>query len=292
MLKDKIESVFTKHYKILMVIPIIITIIALVLIGVKYTKTGEFFNKDVSLKGGISATVYTDKILTEEQIKTALGVDSTVRKVGDLTTGKQAGFIIEVSDLTKEQLKERLTSLVFTLTSQNYSVEETGAKLGEAFYRQLMIAILIAFLLMAITVFITFRSPIPSLAVVSAAFMDIVIPLAVVNLLGMNISTTGILSFLLIIGYSIGTDILMTSWVLKKKEEGRLFDRMYQSFVTGLTMESTAIAVMILGIIFSNSTVIVEMFTIVLIALIVDIVSTYLTNAGILWIYCKKKGIS
>ncbi len=292
MLKDKVESFWSKNYKVLMAIPIILAIISLVIIGLHYKNTGDFFNKDVSLKGGITATLYSDREITQEQIKNALGVEVLIRKVGDLTSGKNSGIIIEVSDLTSNQVKERLESgLNIKLTSSNWSIEETGPRLGEAFYKQLVIAVLFAFILMAITVFITFRTLAPSLAVISAASMDLVITLAIVNLLGIRLSTAGIVGILSVIGYSVDTDILLTTWSIRKKE-GRLFDRMYHSMKTGLTMTICAISVMLIGILFSNSTVIKEMFTIVFIALIIDVISTYFTNAGILWIYCKKKGIS
>ena len=44
---------------------------------------------------------------------------------------------------------------------------------------------------------------VPSIAVILAAFSDILITLAVVNLLGIKISTAGIAAFLMLIGYSI-----------------------------------------------------------------------------------------
>lgn len=74
MLKDKIEAFWSKNYKWLMLIPIIILVMSFLLVGIKFAKTGDLFNKDVSLRGGVAATVYTDKQLTEEQIKSALGV--------------------------------------------------------------------------------------------------------------------------------------------------------------------------------------------------------------------------
>ena len=292
MFKEKAEKIFAKNYKILMAIPIIITIIAVIFIGVKYQQTGDLFNKDVSLRGGIAATVYTDNLFTEEQIKSSLQVDATVRTISEVTSGKQLGFIVEVSDLNRDQLKERLQNLGLELTSQNYSVEETGERLGQAFYRQLLFAIGLAFLLMGITIFITFRTIAPSLAVIFAAFMNLTVTVAVINLLGMNVSTAGIAGLLLIIGYSIDTDVLLTTWVLKKKEYGSLFQRMFHSMQTGLTMTLCAIGVMLVGLLVSNSIVIKEMFTIIFIALIVDIFATYLTNTGILWHYCKRKNIT
>ena len=291
MIKDKIHSFYSKNYKILMLIPIIITILSLVYTGIFYNSTGDFFKKDVTLKGGISATIYTQQELSEENIANELEVDSTIRKLSD-ETGNKIGYIIEVSGLTSAQLKEKLENIInIKLTDDNFSIEETGPKLGQAFYKQLVIAVIFAFALMALAVFVTFRTLIPSAAVVGAAFMDITITLAIVNYLKIEISTAGIIGFLLLIGYSVDTDILLTNWSIRKKE-GILFDRMYHSMKTGLTMTACAIGVMLIGITISNSTVIKEMFTIILIGLIVDIFSTYLTNSGILWNYCKRKNIT
>ncbi len=291
MKKENIENFWSKNYKILMWIPVILFIISVLLIGIKISKTGDFINKDVTLKGGIAATVYTQQEFSEEEIKAALQADSNIKKLGDIRTGKQIGFIIEVSDINEEQLREALTKeLSLELTHENFSVEETSPKLSQAFFKQLMIAIIFAFILMGLAVFIAFRTPIPSIAVISAALMDVTITLAIVNIIGMDISTAGIVGFLLIIGYSVDTDILLTTWAIKKRDF-KLFDRMIHSAKTGLTMTFTAIAVMIIGVIFTNSVVIKEMFTIILIALSIDILTTYLTNAGILWLYCKKKRI-
>jgi len=292
MFKDKIESFWSKNYKWIMCIPLTLLVISLVLIGIKTVQTGDFFNKDVSLRGGIAATIHTEKEVTDEEITSALKVPSTIKRLGDRTTGKQLGFIIEVSDLNEEQLKEILTKkLNIELTEKTYSREITTPKLSQAFFKQLMIAILFAFILMGISVFVTFRTFAPSIAVIAAALMDIIITLAIVNLIGLTVSVAGIVAFLLIIGYSVDTDILLTNYAIRKKE-GKLFDRMYHSMKTGLTMTACAMTVMTIGLIFSNSSVIKEMFLIILIALGIDVLSTYLTNAGILWIYCKKKGIS
>lgn len=293
MIKDKIEHFYIKYYKIILFIPIIFLIISLGIVGTKYIKTGDLFEKDVTLKGGISATVYTDKVIDQEALKQAIGVDSDIKILSDFVKGKQIGIVIGVSDISADILQDKLESFLnIKLTQNNYSVEETGAKLSADFYRQLMYAIVFAFLLMGITVFITFKTPIPSLAVMLSAFIDIMIPLAIIDLLEIKISTAGIVAFLLVIGYSVDTDILLTTWALRKKHEGRLFDRMYHSMITGLTMTICAMAVMTTGIILTQSFAIKEMFIIILLALCTDIFSTYFTNAGILTWYCEKKGIN
>ena len=84
---------------------------------------------------------------------------------------------------------------------------------------------------------------------------------------------------------------MLTNYSIKKRD-GKLFDRMWHSMKTGLTMTVCAAVVMLTGLFLSNSLIIREMFLIIFIALIIDVISTYLTNAGILWIYCKKNNIS
>ncbi len=174
------------------------------------------------------------------------------------------------------------------LTENNYSVEEAGGSLGESFYRQMVVAIGIAFILMGIVVLIVFRTIIPSLAVISAALFDIVITVGILNLFGVRLSTAGISALLLLIGYSVDTDILLTTRVLKKKE-GSVNKRILDAMKTGLTMTGTTIAALGVGFIVTNSPVLKQMFMIILIGLVVDVFATYLTNAGILKWYAERK---
>ena len=291
MFKQKLEAFYNKYYKILMLIPIILLVLSLIFVGFKYAKTGEIFNRDVTLKGGITSTIYTDKDINTEDLQNKIP-NSLVKKLTDFSTGQQVGIIVEASDISADNLKESLQKeLAIELTDQNYSVEETGSSLGESFYKELITAVLIAFIFMAIVIFITFRTLIPSAAVVLSALIDIIIPLAIINLLNIKVSSAGVVAFLLLIGYSVDTDILLTTRALKRYN-APLFDRMYSSMKTGLTMTFCAIAVMVTGIILSTTPIIKEMFFIILLGLITDIFSTYFTNASILKIYCKRKNIA
>ena len=274
-----------------MLIPIILLVLSLAFVGFKYATTGEIFNRDVTLKGGITSTIYTDKDINTEDLQNKIP-NSLVKKLTDFSTGQQVGIIVEASDISADNLKESLQKeLAIELTDQNYSVEETGSSLGESFYKELITAVLIAFIFMAIVIFITFRTLIPSAAVVLSALIDIIIPLAIINLLNIKVSSAGVVAFLLLIGYSVDTDILLTTRALKRYN-APLFDRMYSSMKTGLTMTFCAIAVMVTGIILSTTPIIKEMFFIILLGLITDIFSTYFTNASILKIYCKRKNIA
>lgn len=290
MLKDKIEPFYNKNYKILMLLPIIVLVISLCYIGFFYAKNGDFIHKDISLSGGITASVYTDKIVNLEELSDKLN-GAYVRRLTELTSGKQLGFIIETDSTDSDKLKTDLESFLnLKLDDKNYSVEQTSPSLGSSFYKELMITLLFSFIFMAIVVFVTFRSIAPSLAVIFAAFTDVVVALAFVDFIGMKISAAGIVGFLLVIGYSIDTDMLLTTRAIKRTE-GNLFERMFSSVKTGLTMLGTTLAALTIGTIFTTSSTLREIFIIIIAALIMDVFSTYLTNSGIMKWWCDKKGI-
>ncbi len=288
------EKLYNKYYKILIFIPVLLFLISLVVIGGFYSKNGDFFKKDVTLTGGLSVTINTEKQIDIEELGDFLknnfeNSDVFLRKLSEFGTNKQVGIIIEASELEEKELKPVLEDKIgIVLTDENYSVEEAGGSLGESFYNQMVKAIIIAFILMGIVVLIVFRTVIPSLAVISAALFDIIITIGIINLLGIRLSTAGISALLLLIGYSVDTDILLTTRVLKRSE-GSVNKRILDSMKTGLTMTFTTISALGVGFFVTNSPVLKQMFTIILIGLFIDILSTYLTNAGILKWYAERK---
>lgn len=282
---------YAKHEKKFFIIPMIMLIASLFIIYNHYSKTGDIFDKDVSLKGGISATLYTqeDAKTIEKELSDNLGKEVSVRKLAEFGTEKQTGLLIEVSDVERDALKNAIASVAkMELTGENFSLEETGSSLGNAFYSQMARAMLLAFLFMAIVVFVTFRTPIPSLAVILCAFSDIVTVIAFIDVIGMKVSTAGIAALLLLIGYSVDTDVLMTTRVWKRKE-GEIMQRFFSSMETGLTMTATALVAVSLGYFLSNSYVLQQMFLILIAGLVADVFYTYMQNGRILLWYVYKK---
>ena len=284
-----LEKIYDKNYKKLLLIPLILLALSIIFLAVNYARTGSVIERDVSLKGGISMTIEKEG-LNEEEISSFLNSrydDINVRVLTDLSTRKNIGLIIESSDVEEEQIKGTLREKV-EFADEQYSAESYSATFSESFYKQLIMVLVFAFILMALVVAVTFRTFIPSLAVILAAITDIIVTLAIISLFGFQISAGGITAFLLVIGYSIDTDILLTTKLLKRKI-GTLYERLGQSIKTGLTMTITSIAAVFVGYLFSAASVLKEIFLIIFIALIIDIISTYLGNASILLWYIKKK---
>ncbi len=290
--EKKFTRWYNKNYKFLLLIPLILLIASLAYIGYFYSVNGDFIKKDVSLTGGTSITVFSQQKINIKDLANHISQttdDFSTRELSDFRTGKQKAVIIETT-LNSSELKPILENyLGYELTTENSSIESTGSSLGESFYKQLRIAVILSFILMAIVVFFIFRTPVPSLAVVISAFADITMTLAVTNLLGIKVSSAGIIAFLMLIGYSVDTDIMLTTRLLKRHEETN--KKLLNAFKTGMTMTLTSIVAITLTllIIQSSSVVLKQIFTILLIGLGFDIFNTWITNASILKWHLEKK---
>ena len=141
---------------------------------------------------------------------------------------------------------------------------------------------------MGIVVLLYFRKVIPALIVILAVISDIIATLAVVNLLGIKISTAGIAAFLMLIGYSVDTDMLLSTRMLKRKDLS-MRNRIFSALKTGLMMSITTMVAISIALIFTQSEVIRQIMTILLIGLIFDLIFTWFQNMGVLRIYMKKK---
>ncbi len=288
-------GIYDRQYKKLLIIPFLILLLALTQITVQTIHTGDFLNKGVSLKGGITVTIPTQKSIESQALQQQLtselpGNEINVRIIN--TAGVQTAVVIE-SDMTESDQTAQLLSTLEKDTGidkQTYSVDVIGSSLGASFFKEIMIALAIAFLFMGTVVFIYFRTFAPSLAVILAAFSDVVTTLAVVNIMGIKLSTAGIAAFLMLIGYSIDTDILLSTRLLKRKD-GSEFERLIMAAKTGLTMSATTIAAVITVLIFAKSEVLTQIMTILFIGLLADLINTWIQNVGLLRLYLEKKKI-
>ncbi|MBS3117885.1 hypothetical protein J4430_03330 [Candidatus Woesearchaeota archaeon] len=281
-----------KHYRPLLLIPLVLLGISFIIIGLTFSSIGDILYKDVSLKGGLSATVVTQTSPTEISsiLKEAFPDTSfTIRSISSFGSSDQEAVIIESGDIAVDQLRLALESfLKIKFSEDEFSVSETGSSLGSSFYRQMLNAILFAFGFMAIVVLITFRSIVPSFVIIFSAFADIVITISILDLFAFPVSAAGISALLLLMGYSIDTDVLLTTRLLRR-HDGSVFSRVVSSMKTGLTMTFTSMVAMVVGLIFATSPVLHEMFLIILIGLCVDIFVTYLFNGGILRLYLERR---
>ena len=333
------EQTYNKNYKKILIIPAVLLTISLIYIFYFYAQTGDIINKDVSLTGGTTITLFT--AISAEQIELQLSEsleDFSVRTISD-NSGKQIQVVITIPEQQTENFEITLEEILGEkLTTENSSKESTSSSLGQDFYKQLIVAVLLAFFWMAAVVFIIFakgkkikfytivlniflgffmgmiffsinlifsliilavlsalliyiyvKNSVPAFAVMLSAFADITMTLALVNFIGMKISAAGIVAFLMLIGYSVDTDILLTTRLLKRKES--INSALYRAFKTGTTMTLTSIIAIIAALIaiYSFSTILNQIFIILLIGLGFDLFNTWITNASIIKWYVSNQ---
>lgn len=264
-------------WKILIFIPIIMLLIAIGLLGNNYARSGDFMQKDVELTGG-KIISFPDEGVSIEKIQNLLQ-DAVITKTG-------SEVLVQVPYETDEKQVIEKINTVYNI--KEYNVQSIGPVLGEIFWVQAQYAIITAFILMAIIVFILFRNLVPSIAVIFAAVTDIVTTAAVMDIVGLKLSLATIAALLMLIGYSIDTDILLTTRLLKITT-GSFSIRLRSALKTGLTMSATTISAVAALIIIADVPVLEEIATVLLIGLIIDIITTWLTNAGILRLWLGRK---
>lgn len=288
----KVKEIYEKHYKKLLAVTLTLFIVLMCTLVFWKINTGEFVSKDITLKGGLIITVQTQESLDvskmQADLENNLGTSTTVRNIKAID-GSNLGYSFEVEKIDAEKAKsavEQATGL--KLTEGKYTIEEMSGALGSAFWSSAVKAIIIAFVFMAIVVFISFRVPVPSSAVVLCGICDVLETVAIMNLVGLKLSTAGVAALLMLIGYSVDTDILLSSRVLKRRDANTLA-MTYSAIKTGTMTCGTSIAALAAIYIVSPAAVLKQIAAILLIGLILDMPNTWIQNAGILRWYLEKK---
>ena len=249
-----------------------------------WSSTTGNFKLDVDLSGGTQITfAVPDQPDTASLERALTGYTPNIQTAHSLS-----GWVVSLN----LPIETNTTTVLAQLSAagwpvQEASVQSIGPALGATFFNQAMIAMVMAFIFMSITVYMTFRVPVPSAYVVLSAFADITEALAFSQLLGIRLSLATFAALLLLVGYSVDTDILLTARVLKG--EGKLKELISRARKTGLTMTGTTCAALLALFAISGSAVITQIASVLLIGMLFDILNTWITNAGLLTWYVERK---
>ena len=204
-----------------------------------------------------------------------------------LTVGKNA-----YSNASAGYKNYVITTLQGMVPFTSYSYQSVTPTLGAFFLQQMQTIIIASFIIVAIAVFFIFRSPIPSLAVVFGAGNDIIVALGMMGIFGIPLGVASIGGLLMLIGYSIDTDMLAAIRIMKRSE-GSASERAFSTMKTGMTMTFAAIISFSILLIISYITFIptyFEISTVVLFGLITDLFTTWFGNTPmVLWYKHRKE---
>lgn len=256
-------------------LPLVLLLLAGVLLAYTTLATGLPLKPGIDFAGGTAVTVFTsDSRETIEATFAEYPLLSVGEGIGD---GKYLQF---------GPMDDARHQALVTLINEKYpdaKIDQIGETFGKTLQGQAFLALIFSFIGMAVVVLIAFRSLVPAGAVVLSAVADIAVTAGIMQIIGIPLSLGTTAALLMLIGYSVDSDILLTTRLLKRK--GKLDEKLSGAFRTGIIMTTTtlaAIAAMWVVATAGQIQIISEIASVLLIGLFVDMMNTWMLNAGIL----------
>ncbi|MFB6309174.1 MAG: protein translocase subunit SecF [Haloarculaceae archaeon] len=265
-------------------VPLAVLGLAILIIAATWATAGVPVALGTDFTSGSVMTVQTD--MSKSEIRSSFDQE-IVSVQGVQAAENQYVVTFESSDI--DSIREAASNIgaIEVLGSSS-----TPATFTEENQRLTLIGLAVAFLGMSILAFILFRTFVPSIAIVISAFSDIVIPIALMNLFGMKLSLGIVAALLMLIGYSVDSDILLNNHILRRS--GDFYESTYRAMQTGVSMTVTSIAAMIVMAVlatFFGIDLMASIGLVLVFGLSADLMNTYLLNLSLLRWY-KFEGVA
>lgn len=171
------------------------------------------------------------------------------------------------------------------------SIQTVSPVLSTHFIDQAKGVMLWAGILSLVFVFFFFRTIVPSIAVLCGAAADVILAMGAMSLFGIPFTLPSFAALLMLVGFSLDTDVLLTMRMLKRKGDPR--EKAFDAMKTGMTMSIMAIvafgALFILGTLTHISTY-YEISAVALAGLVGDLFATWGINGVMLLWYVESRG--
>lgn len=248
------------------------------------------FSKDLDLLKEESRSFLEPLVLKDFLEEVDLAFIEASRTSEDLSLG-----ISESISLANNNFYNQITNLVTTELDlgENPKIQtrEIAPTLGKDFVESSIKVGIVALSLLIIVILLFFRQIVPSALIIFAVVFDVFAALAGMAIFNIPLSLTTIPALLMLIGYSVDTDILLSTRVLKDVSKNPISSA-NSSIATGMTMTITTMSTILVMLIISyisQMTIIFEISVILICGLVGDIISTWLFNAPALIKYVEKK---
>jgi len=271
-------------------IPLAVLVLALAIIGGWYLVTGTPANLGLEFTGGVELRIADDGDGNmQERIETSF--DREPDSIRAIPADDVFVVTFRSAEDDPDGLASDLESQADAAGFTTEAIDQVSPSFAADTAQTALFGVALAFLGMSVLVFALFRTFVPSIAVVASAFSDIVIPIAVMNLLGIEMTLGTIAALLMIIGYSVDSDILLNNSVLRRT--GEFYESVSRAMRTGVTMTLTSTAAMIVMAIVASLfgiDLLRNIGIILAVGLCADLMNTYLMNVSLLRWY-KFEGV-
>ena len=224
-----------------------------------------------------------------ESVKRYL-TDTTLPSVPEEAVNKAELALIEAGKNASQQMQDLIKQRFSLSESSAFQRREVSPTLSASFWQTGLNVAILAVILVTIVIFIFFRKIIPSVAVIVCGIFDVGCAVAMMAVFSIPLSLSSIPTLLMLLGYSIDTDIMLTSRMLQRKEKSPV-ERAYGSLNTGLTMTGTTIGALLVMLVvsyFNQINIIFEISAVLLFGLVGDLIGTWLMSAPLLLWYVEK----
>lgn len=250
-------------------------------------QTGDFILKNVDLKGGALITIESSQPVDVKELETVMDERFGSAFVSGLRTTTGFGATVQVeSGTSASEVIAAAEEAGVEVT--NFSEETVGPVLGSLFFDQVRTIMIVAFVLMSLVIFLIYRNPVASFGIVFALAGNILATLAFANLLGISLSFAGFAGLLMLIGFTVDTNIVLTSKMSAAGTEG-FKERYRRALKTGVTIVATITATMFLVILLSSSKLLINIAEVLVIGFLADLVFTWIFNAWLLQAHFNRK---
>ncbi|HJJ56418.1 MAG TPA: protein translocase subunit SecF, partial [Methanocorpusculum sp.] len=201
------------------------------------------------------------------------------------------GYYLKFGTMDKDRTDNLISDTYSKYGKENTRINQISEQFSKTLQKQSLIAIILAFIGMALVVLIAFRMWIPAMTVVFAGLADITITASVMNIIGIELTLATTAALLMLIGYSVDSNILLTNKVLKYKGSS-LSEKMSGAFHTGFIMTTSTLAAIIAMYLVSwsgNIQTIADISLVLIIGLVCDMIFTWIFNAGVLRYLLEKE---
>jgi len=228
-----------------------------------------------------------DPLSVERLLRGIIPGEVKAEIITDPSTGK-FGLDIQTTAVLGENEENQVIATLSSLGLKNPSITPLEPALGRTYRRQAVEAILIASIAIGLCMLFVYKRKIVLLTV-PCVLADLLAALGGMCLTKTPLSLASLAGLLLLLGYGVDTNILLTTYALKRFE-GEPEERISSAMKTGFTITLTTLFTMLSVNVFVSNPSLDELSTVLVFGLAADLLNTWFLNAAILlWHLSKRK---
>lgn len=278
-------------YKELIIVPIILAAVMATVIGFNWYSKGTPVPLGLEFASGSYIEIHNVDVPSESNLKEfqkafekEFGSAANVHSLGE-----EGGIQIETSAQLQE-FQENMTprERIRTLLSDSgiegnpeITTEYMGSIIAQLYQVQARNAAIAALIAMAIILFIALRHFTAVGGILLVVGLDLLGILGAMTLLGIQLSLSSMAGILLIFGYAVNTNILLSTNILRRKGKTPR-ERAAKAMSTGIKMSSTSAIAMVILNVFTTAPELEQISAVLVLGILIDMVNTWLLNSGIL----------